>query len=124
MHEKGGVLCLKNLLEGKVVPLGWEAPLKAETGGQERDAYAPSQAAPGVLLPQNLIRRPLTQPSTWRAAGDAAGSDPAGGGHRGVGGPEGDLTVDRGLLPAWGGDRDPGGSHGEGQVRLVVGSAL
>lgn len=30
----------------------------------------------------------------------------------------------RGLLPAWGGDRDPGGGHGEGQVRLVVGSAL
>lgn len=43
-----------------MVPLGWEAPLKAETGGQERDAYAPSQAAPGVLLSQNLIRRPLT----------------------------------------------------------------
>ena len=33
--------------------------------------------SPGVLLPQPLIREPLTQPSTWRAARDAPSSDHA-----------------------------------------------
>lgn len=34
-----------------------------------------------------------------------------------LGGPEGGLTVDRGLLLVWGGDRDTRGGHGEVQVR-------
>lgn len=48
---------------------------------------------------------------------------PAGGGHRGVGGPEGTLTGGMRVscrLLGW--DRDPGGGHGEGQVRLAVGA--
>ena len=60
--RRGGVLCLRNLLEGKVVPFGWEAPLKAETRGQEKDAQAPSQAAP----------RGPTPPAPRQTASDAA----------------------------------------------------